>query len=118
MEAWIFAAAKGCGAQHIWTVLTEYLAEYLRKARRTDLKFFSTAVKHPDMAKSHTRADWTRRPLPDAVLDYAAEDVEYLLPANKLWTTTNFVVNFDEWQHVAMTFDHTSTANARPLNVD
>ena len=34
-----------------------------------------------EMAKSHTRADWTRRPLPDAVLDYAAEDVEYLLPA-------------------------------------
>jgi ribonuclease D len=34
-----------------------------------------------DMAKSHTRADWTRRPLATAVLDYAAEDVEYLLPA-------------------------------------
>lgn len=34
-----------------------------------------------DMAKSHTRADWTRRPLSAAVLDYAAEDVEYLLPA-------------------------------------
>lgn len=34
-----------------------------------------------DMAKTHTRADWTRRPLPEAVLDYAAEDVEYLLPA-------------------------------------
>ena len=34
-----------------------------------------------DMAKSHTRADWTRRPLAEAVLDYAAEDVEYLLPA-------------------------------------
>lgn len=34
-----------------------------------------------DMAKSHTRADWTRRPLPDAFLEYAAEDVEYLLPA-------------------------------------
>ncbi len=33
-----------------------------------------------DMAKSHTRADWTRRPLPDAFLEYAAEDVEYLLP--------------------------------------
>jgi ribonuclease D len=37
-----------------------------------------------DMAKSHTRADWTRRPLPDAVLDYAAEDVEYLLPAAEI----------------------------------
>jgi ribonuclease D len=34
-----------------------------------------------DMAKSHTRADWTRRPLPDAFLEYAAEDVEYLLPS-------------------------------------
>ncbi len=33
-----------------------------------------------EMAKSHTRADWTRRPLAEAVLDYAAEDVEYLLP--------------------------------------
>ena len=37
-----------------------------------------------DMAKSHTRADWTRRPLPDAVLEYAAEDVEYLLPGAEI----------------------------------
>ena len=37
-----------------------------------------------EMAKSHTRADWTRRPLSEAVLDYAAEDVEYLLPAADL----------------------------------
>ncbi|MGI9234758.1 MAG: ribonuclease D [Woeseiaceae bacterium] len=34
-----------------------------------------------DMDKSHTRADWTRRPLREAFLKYAAEDVEYLLPA-------------------------------------
>lgn len=34
-----------------------------------------------ELAKSHTRADWTRRPLSDAVLQYATEDVEYLLPA-------------------------------------
>lgn len=34
-----------------------------------------------ELAKSHTRADWTRRPLPEAALEYAAEDVEYLLPA-------------------------------------
>jgi ribonuclease D len=34
-----------------------------------------------EIPKSHTRADWTRRPLPAAVLSYAVEDVEYLLPA-------------------------------------
>ncbi|MGI9270142.1 MAG: ribonuclease D [Woeseiaceae bacterium] len=37
-----------------------------------------------DIPKSHTRADWTRRPLSDAVLQYAAEDVEYLLPAKEI----------------------------------
>ena len=34
-----------------------------------------------EIAKSHTRADWSRRPLSPAALQYAAEDVEYLLPA-------------------------------------
>lgn len=31
--------------------------------------------------KEHTRADWSRRPLPAAVLSYALDDVRYLLPA-------------------------------------
>ncbi|MCI0518222.1 MAG: HRDC domain-containing protein, partial [Woeseiaceae bacterium] len=34
-----------------------------------------------ELAKSHTRADWSRRPLSPEALHYAAEDVEYLLPA-------------------------------------
>jgi ribonuclease D len=37
-----------------------------------------------ELAKSHTRADWSRRPLADAVMDYAAEDVLYLLPAYEM----------------------------------
>lgn len=37
-----------------------------------------------ELAKSHTRADWSRRPLPAAYIDYAAEDVVYLLPAQEI----------------------------------
>lgn len=39
-----------------------------------------------ELPKSHTRADWSRRPLSAAVLKYAAEDVEYLLPARDILT--------------------------------
>jgi ribonuclease D len=37
-----------------------------------------------ELAKSHTRADWSRRPLADAVMEYAVEDVLYLLPAYEM----------------------------------
>ena len=33
------------------------------------------------LPKSHTRADWSRRPLSDELLRYASDDVAYLLPA-------------------------------------
>lgn len=36
------------------------------------------------LPKTHTRADWSQRPLPPALLEYAADDVEYLLRA---WET-------------------------------
>jgi ribonuclease D len=39
-----------------------------------------------ELAKSHTRADWSRRPLPQAFVEYAAEDVHYLLPARDILT--------------------------------
>jgi ribonuclease D len=33
-----------------------------------------------DLAKSHTRTDWSKRPLSPEQLDYALDDVRYLLP--------------------------------------
>ena len=40
-----------------------------------------------ELAKSHTHANWTVRPLPEEYLQYAAEDVEYLLPAHEELST-------------------------------
>ena len=34
------------------------------------------------LKKEHTRTDWGRRPLPDDVVEYALDDVRYLMP---LW---------------------------------
>jgi ribonuclease D len=38
------------------------------------------------LAKAHQRADWARRPLPEELLQYAADDTRFLLPLrDKLW---------------------------------
>jgi len=37
-----------------------------------------------ELAKGHTRADWSQRPLSSEMLDYAAEDVAYLLEASAI----------------------------------
>lgn len=37
-----------------------------------------------ELPKAHTRADWARRPLPPELLEYAVQDVQYLLPAHDL----------------------------------
>lgn len=50
---------------------------------------YATLVKElfgVEIDKTHTRANWLRRPLPNEYLHYAAEDVEYLLPARQVLT--------------------------------
>ncbi len=50
-----------------------------------------------ELPKSHTRADWTRRPLPEAMLHYAADDVEYLLEARDVLTERLDRLERAEW---------------------
>lgn len=47
--------------------------------------------------KLHTRADWHRRPLSPELLEYAAEDVEYLLPAHQALTERLSALGRLEW---------------------
>lgn len=48
------------------------------------------------LEKAHARFDWTRRPLPDDVIEYALNDVRYLLPLfEKLLTKLNSAKKLD-----------------------
>lgn len=49
------------------------------------------------LAKSHTRADWSKRPLPQSVIEYAAEDVAYLLPMKEMLCDTLDRLHRLEW---------------------
>ena len=49
------------------------------------------------LAKSHTRADWSRRPLAPELIEYAAEDVEHLLPAADRLTERLVAAGRLEW---------------------
>lgn len=49
------------------------------------------------LAKEHQRADWARRPLPDALLDYAAEDTRHLLELAKILRAALREKGREEW---------------------
>ena len=48
-----------------------------------------------DLAKSHTRTDWSRRPLSPEQIEYALDDVRYLLPLKTTWRSSSSVA--DGW---------------------
>ena len=50
-----------------------------------------------EIHKMHTRADWSKRPLRDEYLEYAAEDVEYLLRASEILTARLEKLGRLEW---------------------
>ncbi|MFT5218885.1 MAG: ribonuclease D [Planctomycetota bacterium] len=59
------------------TQIAAAVVGYNHQASYADLVHQITGVK---LEKKHTRADWSRRPLSEDELDYAMDDVRYLLP--------------------------------------
>ena len=49
------------------------------------------------LEKGHTRTDWIRRPLPDGAVQYALDDVRYLLPLWELLAQKLDVVQRGDW---------------------
>ena len=61
---------------------------------------YATMVKElfdKELPKSQTRADWSKRPLSEAMLRYAAEDVEFLLPAHDLLCRRLAALGRESW---------------------
>ncbi len=61
---------------------TQIAAALLGYAPQIGLQALLAEALGVELEKEHTRADWSRRPLPDGALQYALDDVRYLLP---LW---------------------------------
>lgn len=49
------------------------------------------------LAKGHTRTDWSKRPLPEGALDYAADDVRYLAVAYQVLCTALAAAERLDW---------------------
>ncbi|MDO5671979.1 MAG: HRDC domain-containing protein [Actinomycetaceae bacterium] len=60
------------------------------------------------LAKEHSSADWSTRPLPSQWLAYAALDVEFLLPLRELLMQDLVDAGKDEW--AKQEFEHVRTA--------
>lgn len=52
-----------------------------------------------ELPKTHTRADWSKRPLSEAMLEYAADDVEFLLEAHVLLNERLAALGRADWAH-------------------
>lgn len=59
---------------------TQIAAAFLGKAPQMGYGNLVEELFNEQLPKAHTRADWSQRPLPEELLEYAADDVKYLLP--------------------------------------
>ncbi len=66
------------------------------------------------LPKGHTRTDWSKRPLPDGALDYAADDVRYLAVAYEVLRTALDAADRLDW----LTGDFERMVEPDRFNVD
>ena len=59
---------------------TQIAASLLNYPLQISYQALTAILQDVHLDKSHTRYDWTKRPLPKEVVEYALDDVRYLLP--------------------------------------
>ena len=71
---------------------------------------YAHAVRHflgQELDKSHTRTDWSRRPLSSQQIEYALDDVRYLLPLKSLLEEQLQKLGRLEWLERSRSLPHT-----------
>jgi len=63
---------------------TQIAASLLNYPLQISYQALTKILQDVQLAKTFTRFDWTTRPLPESVLEYALDDVRYLLPNFKI----------------------------------
>ncbi len=86
------------------------LAGRLLGLPRVALGTLTESILGISLAKEHSAADWSTRPLPESWLNYAALDVEFLIPLwekmrDQLVAAKKFEIALQEFSHVR---DHTN----------
>jgi ribonuclease D len=93
------------------TQLAAAVIGYTHQMSYADLVFEITGVR---LEKKQTRADWSRRPLSDDELDYAMDDVRYLMPVYRKLKDELSAKNRLGW----IERDLTNMSNASTYEVD
>ena len=76
---------------------TQIAASLLNFPLQVSYQSLTQELQNIYLEKKHTRFDWTSRPLPKDVLEYALDDVKYLLPNYRILKDKLYSENKTQW---------------------